>query len=169
MLAVLFVEIETEILCETLILFVWLEAKRLMAKSGHQDADRLGKFGSAGAFALGNCKGAQIDGDQGDDWDRTRAQNSSAAEEKRRTARRASRARQTLPRNLEKRESTETGKTSDQYQGDLSSIAKQENPEAVLRLLPRLLFNSCGTVGPCPSRESSLDRIVEKLENGLCW
>ena len=95
-----------------------------------------------------NCKGAQSDGDQRDDWDGTRAQNSSVAEEERSTALRASRAQQTLPRNLEKTESAEAGETLIKMQESAetgnapkktqskpfnwSSIAKQENPETVL-------------------------------------
>ena len=44
----------------------------------------------------------------------------------------------------------------------------RESRNSSHKLLPRLLFNSCGAVGPCPSRENSLDRLVGKLENGLC-
>ena len=36
-----FVEIETEILCATWTEFAWLEARRLLAKSGHRNVDRL--------------------------------------------------------------------------------------------------------------------------------
>ena len=55
-------------------------------RRSHQDSDTKENLGCAGALALENSKGAQADGDHGDDWDRTRAQNSSVAEEERRTA-----------------------------------------------------------------------------------
>ena len=35
-------------------------------------------------------------------------------------------------------------------------------------ILTRPLLNSCGPKRHCPIREDSLDRAVEKLENGLC-
>ena len=74
-------------------------------------------------------------------WEGDRAQVSLVEEEERRTAPRASRAEQTLPRNLEKTESAEAGQTFDQDQGECrdgkgprkhKAIAKQENPETFL-------------------------------------
>ena len=53
------------------------EAKRYMTRSGHRDADRLEELVCAGAPALRDSKGAQNDGDQGDECDRIGAQNSS--------------------------------------------------------------------------------------------
>ena len=62
--------------CQTGAWTDWMaqDVRRCMAKCGHRDADRLEQKGCTGALALGNCKGAQFDGDQSDDWDRTRAE-----------------------------------------------------------------------------------------------
>ena len=87
------------------------ETKLYMAKCGHRGADRLEEL-----EYRGDSKGAQVGGDRGDDWDRTGAQNSSVAKEARRTGRRASRAAQTLPRNLERTESTDARKNCHQDQ-----------------------------------------------------
>ena len=124
-------------------------------------------------------------GDQGDDWDRTGAQNSCVAKEERRTAPRASRAEQTLPRNLEAPEGAEARKTSHQDQGECrdgkaskktrskhfnwSSIAKQENPETVLTSFFQDLYSMLADqLDLAQAERTSLDGTVGKLESGLC-
>ena len=106
-------------------------------------------------------------------------------QKKRRTAPRASRAQQTLPCILEKTESAEAGKTSDQDRGECRDLERlqeitehpfqlefdretKESQNSSHRLLSRPLFNSCGPHRLYPRRENSLARIVTKLENGLC-
>ena len=104
-----------------------------MADSGHRDADRLEEMGCGGALALGDSKGEHNGGGQGD-CDRSGAQSYSVAEESR-TAPRASRVEQTLPRNLAKTESRETRETSHQDQGECrDGESPQENTKQAFQL-----------------------------------
>ena len=129
------------------------------------------------------CKGTQNDGNQGDDCDRARAQNSPAAEAEITTALRASGAEKVLPKNWRK-QSAEARKTFDQDQGECRDgesprentmhtfqleldCETRESRNSSHRLLPRPLFNSRGPRRHCPIRENSLDRAMSKLENGL--
>ena len=90
-----------------------------------------------------------------------------------------------MPRNLEKTESAEAGKTFDQDQGECrDGETTQENTKHTFqleidcetresrssshRLLPIPQLNSCGPRRCYPIRETSLDRASEKLESGLC-
>ena len=70
-----------------------------MAKRGHLDADRLENCDALVPPALGDSRGAQNGGDQGDGCDRIGAQNSAVAKKREKDGT-SSRAEQTLPCNL---------------------------------------------------------------------
>ena len=69
------------------------------------------------------------------------------------------------------KESAETGKaprhTKHAFQLEFDCKTRKSR-NSFHKLLPRLLLNSCGPRRYYPIRETSLDRVSEKLESGLC-
>ena len=91
-----------------------------------------------------------------------------------------------LPSNLKEGESVKTRETSEQDQGMCRvGESPQENAKQALKLeldsktrrpricshklLPRTLLGSSRPRRGNPIRETTLGRVVEKTENGLCW
>ena len=115
----------------------------------------------------------------------TRAQIASVEKEENRTAPRANRVEFAFSSNLQKKASLETRDASGKDQGECRvGESPQENAKQAFQLeldcktrkpricshkiLPRLLLDSGRSGGDNPIRETSLGRVVEKLENGLC-
>ena len=124
-------------------------------------------------------KGAQKNGNQGDDCDRARGQISFVEEEERRTTPRASRVALALSSNLRKRRalkrekhltkikgSAETEKAPQKTQSknfNWSSIVKQENPETVLTDVIQDLYSVLRTKETYgPIQDMSPHRALEK-------
>ena len=185
-LAVLSIKTENEKHEEEWSELAWLGARRLLAQSGCRDADGVGELGCDGAFACGNGEDTQESGVQEVVSDRTRAQIASVEKEGSRATTRKVRAGLAMPRNLEKKASLETREASGKDQGEcrdgesLQENAKQEfqleldcqtrKPRICShKLLPRPLLDSGRPGRSHPIRETSLGRVVEKLEHGLCW
>ena len=175
-------EIHEEKQCE----LAWLETKRDMAEGSCGDDDRLEELECGGASVVGNGKGTQERGHQGDVDDGARAQVTSVEKEKRRKTTWETGAEQTLSRNMEKTKSSEARETHEQDQGKCGEWkSSQENTEQTLQLeldrekrkprngahefLQIIFFDSRERRGKHPSRTSTLDRAVEEHENRLCW
>ena len=182
-----FIKTENEVHDEECCKLAWLGARRILARCGYSNIDRLEELEQDGTFACGNREGSQEGGIQGDDRDRNGAQNTSVEEEENRSVPRTIRTELALTRNLEKEKSTEKGETPGQDQGECrDGESSQENAEQALQLeincegrksqvcshkiLPRPLLNLRRTGGVVnPIRETTLGRAVEKHENRLCW
>ena len=181
-----FGETENEVHDEECCKLAWLGARRILARCGCGNIDRLEELEQGGTFACGDSDGSQERGIQEDDCDRNGAQNTSVEEEENRSVPRTLRIELALPRNLEKEKSIETRETPGQDQGECRvRESSQENAEQAFQLeincegrksqvcshkiLPRPLLNPRGTGGVNPIRETTLGGAVEKHENRLCW
>ena len=181
-----FFKTENEVHDEECCKLAWLGAKRILARCGCSNIDRLEELEQAGTFACGNREGSQESGIQGDVRDRNGAQNTSVEEEENRSIPRTIRIELALPRNLEKEKSIETREALGQDQGECrNGESSQENAEQAFQLeinckgrksricshktLPRPLLNLRRTGGVNPIRETTLGGAVEKHENRLCW
>ena len=172
-----FVVTENEAHGEECCKLAWLGARRLLARCGYSDVDRLDELEQVGTFACGNGEGSQEGGIQGDVRDRNGAQNTSVEEEENRSIPRTIRTELALSRNLEK--SIETREASGQDQGECrDGESPQENAEQAFQLeinrnrrkariishnvLPRpiLTLRRPGEVNPI--RETTLGGAVEK-------
>ena len=100
-------ETENEVHDEECCKLAWLGTRRILARCGCGNIDRLEELEQGGTFACGNSDGSQESGIQEDDRDRNGAQNTSVEEEENRSVPRTLRSELALPRNLEK-ESTWT-------------------------------------------------------------
>ena len=170
-----FVETENEVHDEECCKLAWLGARRILARCGYSNIDRLKELEQVGTFACGNREGSQEGGIQGDVRDRNGAQNTSVEKEENRSVPRPIRIELALPRNLEKEKSTEKGEAPGQDQGVCrDGESYQENAEQASistgnQLRRRPLLNLRRTGGVNPIRETTMGGAVEKHENRLCW
>ena len=181
-----FGETENEAHDEECCKLAWLGTRRILARCGCSNIDRLEELEQGGTFACGNSDGSLESGIQEDDRDRNGAQNTSVEEEENRSVPRTIRTELALSRNLAKEKSIETGEAPGQDQGECRDReSSQENAEQEFQLeincegrksqvcshkiLPRPLLNLRRTGGVNPIRETTLGGAVEKHENRLCW
>ena len=123
-----------------------------------------------------NSKSTQKTGNQGDDCDRARAQISLVVEEERRAAPRASRVELALSTNLEQDQGEyRDGKLPRKHKASISTRVRLRNkkiPKQFSQTSSKTSIQSRRTKklspNPKPIRETSLGRVVEKLDNGLC-
>ena len=123
-----------------------------------------------------NSKSTQKTGNQGDDCDRARAQISLVEDEERRAALRASRVELALSTNLEQDQGEyRDGKLPRKHKVSISTGVRLRNkkiPKQFSQTSSKTSIQSRRTKklspNPKPIRETSLGRVVEKLDNGLC-
>ena len=145
----LFVETENEVHGEECCKLAWLGARRLLARCGCSNFDRLEELEQLGTFACGYGEGSQKGGIQGDVRDRNGAPNTPVEKEENRSIPRTIRTELALSREIWRtrralkrerhldqiKESAEMGRAPKKTQSkhfNWKSIAKDENPESIL-------------------------------------
>ena len=130
-----FGETENEIHDEECCKLAWLDTRRVLARCGCGNIDRLEELEQGGTCACGNSDGSQKNGIQEDDRGRNGAQNTSGEEEENRTVPRTRRIELALSRNLEKEKSSEKRETLGQDQGKCRDReSSQENAEQAFQV-----------------------------------
>ena len=147
-LDVLSLKIETETLWEIWSECVRLETKRFVAKSGHRNADGLENWDVLAPFLFGNCKGAQIDGDQRYDLLQKKREGRHLGQaELNRLCRAIWRKRRALKREKHLIKIQESAETPEEDTKQAFQLARESRNRSH-KFLSRHPLNSCGPIGP---------------------
>ena len=173
-----FGETENEVHDEECCKLAWLGARRILARCGHNNIDRLEELEQVAPLLVETAKAHRRVESKG--MTVTEMELKTLLSKKKKTGRYLERSELelALPRNLEKEKSTEKGEAPGQDQGECRDGEKPPRKRRAsistgnhLRRtkIPSLLLSLRRPGGVKPIRETTLGGVVEKHENRLCW